>query len=129
VRGHELTTRAELFRDEPDHPRAHEEYYKIQLGPLQTLSSPILAGRWKRVTFLYTTGELFQRAETLNDLVVRQEEREILWRSLRDRALRSGQYKTQDLPEMALDPLLLAMLGELNKLNKLEEDRGRYETD
>ena len=129
MRGHELTTRAELFRDEPDHPRAHEEYYKIQLGPLQTLSRPILAGKWKRVTFLYTTGELFHRAETLNDLVVRQEEREILWRSLRDRAMRSGQYKTQDLPEMALDPLLLAMLGELNKLNKLAEDQGSYNLD
>jgi hypothetical protein len=127
VRGHELTTRAELFRDEPDHPRAHEEYYKIQLGPLQSLSTPILAGRWKRLTFLYTTGELFQRAHTLNDLVVRQEEREILWRSLRDRALRTGQYKTQDLPEMALDPLLLAMLGELNKMNKLAEGQGRYD--
>src|SRR3989304_3044887 len=33
VRGHELTTRAELLRDEPDHPRAREEYYKLQLGP------------------------------------------------------------------------------------------------
>src|SRR5512135_2399085 len=32
VRGHELTTRAELLKDEPDHPRAHEEYYKIELG-------------------------------------------------------------------------------------------------
>lgn len=29
VRGHELVTRAQLFRDEPDHPRAKEEYYKI----------------------------------------------------------------------------------------------------
>ena len=26
VRGHELTTRGELLRDEADHPRAHEEY-------------------------------------------------------------------------------------------------------
>ena len=29
VRGHELTTRGELLRDETDHPRANEEYYKI----------------------------------------------------------------------------------------------------
>ena len=26
VRGHELTVRAQLFRDEPDHPRASVEY-------------------------------------------------------------------------------------------------------
>ena len=45
VRGNELTTRAELLRDEPDHPRAREEYYKIQLGPLQMLPQPILARR------------------------------------------------------------------------------------
>src|SRR5512133_1325515 len=70
VRGQELTTRAELLRDEPDHPRAREEYYKIQLGPLMTLTRPILAGRWRRITFLYTTGERWGRARTVNDLVV-----------------------------------------------------------
>jgi hypothetical protein len=32
VRGHELTTRRELFRDEPDHPRSSEEYYKDPIG-------------------------------------------------------------------------------------------------
>src|SRR5512147_3081845 len=35
VRGKELTTRAELLRDEPDHPHAREEYYKVQLGALE----------------------------------------------------------------------------------------------
>ncbi len=29
VRGHELTTRGELLKDEAEHPRAKEEYYKI----------------------------------------------------------------------------------------------------
>src|SRR5512137_1965128 len=41
VHGHELTTRAELLHNEPDHPRAREEYYKIQLGPLERLPRPI----------------------------------------------------------------------------------------
>jgi hypothetical protein len=111
VRGHELTTRAELFRDEPDHPRAGEEYYKLQLGPVKSLQQPILAGRWKRLTFLYTTGELFQKAKAIEDLVVHQEEREILWRSLRERALHSGQYRADDLPELMIDPTLLALFG------------------
>ena len=126
VRGYEMTTRAELFRDEPDHPRAREEYYKIQLGPVQPLARPILAGRWKRVTFLYTTGERMQQANTINDLVVRQEDRAILWRSLRERALRSGQYQTQELPEFPLDPVLMAMLGDLNKL---AEGSASYQVD
>ena len=116
VRGFEMTTRADLFRDQPDHPRAREEYYKIQLGPLQPLPQPILAGRWKRVTFLYTTGERLSQAKTINDLVVRQEDRAVLWRSLRERALRSGQYRASELPEFPLDPMLMVMLGDLNKM-------------
>src|SRR5512135_18850 len=70
VRGHELTTRAELLRDEPDHPRAGEEYYKIQLGTLERLDQAVRADRWKRLTFLYTTGEYLLGARSLNDLVV-----------------------------------------------------------
>lgn len=111
VRGHELTTRAELLRDEPDHPRAREEYYKVQLGPLETLPRPILAGRWRRVTFLYSTGALLNCAQTINDLVVRSEERDVLWRSLRERALQSQQYHAADLPDLALDPAILALFG------------------
>ena len=68
LRGAELTARAELLRDEPDHPRAREEYYKMQLGPLERLPQPILARRWRRITFLYTTGDLLLRARTVNDL-------------------------------------------------------------
>src|SRR5512143_1389751 len=75
VRGHELTTRGELFKDEADHPRAHEEYYRIQLGALEPLPRPILSTAWKRVTFFYTTGEYLLKAESLNDLVVDADER------------------------------------------------------
>src|SRR5512141_1909051 len=103
VRGHELTTRAELLKDEADHPRAREEYYKLQLGGLERLPQPIVADRWKRLTFLYTTGEYLHRAETLNDLVVTADERVLLWRSLRERALNATLYKT-NLPEAELPP-------------------------
>ena len=111
LRGHELTTRLGLFKDEPDHPRAHEEYYRLQVGPLQRLPRPIEAGRWRRVTFLYTTGLHLSRAHTVNDLVVRSEEREVLWRSLRERAMATSRYQADDLPENALDPLVLEFLG------------------
>jgi hypothetical protein len=122
VRGQELTTRGELFRDEPDHPRANEEYYKIQIGPLQQLPRPILAGGWKRVTFLYTTGELFSDAETINDLVVKSDERKLLWQSLRERALQMDQYQASELPDFDLDPMILAMLGDIDKINELPGD-------
>jgi hypothetical protein len=115
LRGRELVTRRELFRDEPDHSRANEEYFKLALGPLQTLPVPLLAGKWKRITFLYTTGERFMAARQIDELVVQSEERAGLWRILRERALQTGLYQAAELPELDLDPLLLAMLGELSK--------------
>lgn len=114
VRGHELTTRRELIRDEPDHPHAGDEYYKIQLGPLQPRSEPIKAEKWKRITFLYTTGQLFNRARIINDLVVRSEERQILWRNLRDRVSQSNPYlKKEEESAILTDPALLEFFGPL----------------
>jgi hypothetical protein len=111
VRGHELTTRAELLRDEADHPRAREEYYKVQLGALEKLDDPILADQWKRITFLYTTGEYLLNAKSVNDLVVQSDERQLLWRSLRERAENEQLYKV-NLPEADIPPeVLMALLG------------------
>ncbi len=66
--GHELTTRRQLFPDQPDHPRADEAYYKIQLGPLQQRAHPIVSLRWRRILFLHTTWDRFQDATEINDL-------------------------------------------------------------
>ena len=111
VRGHELTTRSELLKDEADHPRAREEYYKIQIGALEKLSQPITTDKWKRLTFLYTTGEYLLNATTLNDLVVAGDERQLLWQSLRERAENEQLYKV-GLPEVDIPPeVLIALLG------------------
>jgi hypothetical protein len=111
VRGHELTTRGELLKDEANHPRAREEYYKIQIGGLEKLKEPVVAEKWKRITFLYTTGEYLLKAKRLNDLVVDGDERLVLWRSLRERAENHQLYKT-DLPEVDIPPeVLIALLG------------------
>ena len=122
ARGHELTTRGELLRDEKDHPRAHEEYFKIQLGGLEKLREPIKTDKWKRLTFLYSTGEYFLNAKILNDLVVQNEEREILWKNLRERAENEQLYKV-NLPEAELPPeVLMALLG-------IKEMESYYSTD
>ena len=111
VRGHELTTRAELLKDEADHPRAGEEYFRIQLGALERLAEPILADKWRRLTFLYTTGEYLLRARTLNELVVDSAEREWLWHSLMERAQGEQSYRA-DIPELDLPPdTLMELLG------------------
>jgi hypothetical protein len=112
VRGHELTTRAELLHDEADHPRAVEEYYKIQIGPLEQLPVPILSEKWRRITFFYTTGEYLLNARTIHELLVQSGERELLWQSLRERAGQSASYQSGDLPGLEVDPALLtALLG------------------
>ncbi|TAK14123.1 MAG: hypothetical protein EPO32_02965 [Anaerolineae bacterium] len=113
VTGHELATRIDLFKEEPDHPRALEEYFKIQIGPMVSLPRPIPAAEWKRITFLYTTGERLLAAETLNDLTVYDDERTLLWRALRERAIERQSYETADLPEFPIPPEILALLGML----------------
>jgi hypothetical protein len=68
VRGHELARRRDLFPGEPDHPRADEAYYKLQLGPLIELELPIYSLRWRRITFIETSWDRFSAAEEINDL-------------------------------------------------------------
>jgi hypothetical protein len=85
-----------------------EEYYKIQVGALEPLEQPILAETWRRITFLYTTGEYLLRARTINDLVVQSGERQLLWQALRERAEQG--YSIQELPGMDLPDEVPAIL-------------------
>lgn len=111
VKGFELTTRAALFRDAPDHPRANEEYFKIQIGDLCALDQPILADKWRRITFFYTTGLSLKNASSVRDLVVSGEERLLLWNKLRERMeqdqTHSNQSSVQDFNAWNLDFLKL----------------------
>jgi hypothetical protein len=93
VKGNELVTRADLFKEDVEHPRANDLYFKLQLGPLERLPAPIQAGKWKRITFFYTTGEYLNRSQVISDLIVQDAERETLWMALRER---SQQWETQD---------------------------------
>jgi hypothetical protein len=68
VRGHELRLRRDLLPDQPDHPRADQAYYAMQLGPLERLEPPIISLRWRRITFIETTWDRFQMAQEINEL-------------------------------------------------------------
>jgi hypothetical protein len=86
VQGFELLKRRELLREEMDHSRSDEPYFKVQLGPLRRLARPIVSDRWRRFTFLYTTGELLLQAREIKDLrVASTENRRRIWRILRER--------------------------------------------
>jgi hypothetical protein len=118
VLGHELTTRGALLKEEVDHPRANDEYYKIQLGPVVQLEKPILAKHWRRITFFYTTGEYLLTADTINDLVVQSEDRKVLWKALRDRASQDQIYYPDQLDSVDVDPTVLAALLGISELEE-----------
>lgn len=63
-----ITTRCELLPDEPDHPRANERYYRIEIGPLAHLPLPVPAGRLRRITFIMTTYGQLRYARDVNEL-------------------------------------------------------------
>lgn len=69
VRGHELVRRIDLFPEQPDHARAQEAYFKIQLGPLQRLQRPIPSSKWRRISFIQTTGDRLLHALDVSELV------------------------------------------------------------
>lgn len=68
--GHELVRRIDLLPHEPNHPRAQEIYYQVQLGPLKQLARPIVSLQWRRILFLHTTWDRFEAAVEINDLML-----------------------------------------------------------
>jgi very-short-patch-repair endonuclease len=71
--------RRDLLPDEPDHPRADDEYYKFELGPLARLPYPIPSRRLRRITFIPTTLKRLLSAQEINDLWLGHEVEERLW--------------------------------------------------
>ena len=87
VRGHELAARRDLLPDEADHPHADHVYYKVQIGHLLELPHPVPSRRWRRLTFILTTGERLFAAWEINDLVIGSHEGDLMWRALKEAGL------------------------------------------
>jgi hypothetical protein len=68
VLGYRLALRRELLPEEPDHPRAAERYYRLELGRLLPLTPPLPARRLRRVTFIATSWGHVRRAADVNEL-------------------------------------------------------------
>jgi hypothetical protein len=83
VRGHELAQRVDLIPDEPDHKRANELYYKLQLGESETRTPPIRSKRARRILYLWTNWDKFSTAHEWNDLYVRTPAHDKLYEALR----------------------------------------------
>lgn len=129
VLGHELVKRIDLLQDEPEHPQAQQEYYKIQLGALHQLSKPILADEWRRITFFYTTGEYLNKANTIRDLIVSAEERAFLWKALHERSTQGQNYVAPGFPEIDLDPQIISMLLGIKEAEETYRSKDMNQTD
>ncbi len=82
IERYRLVRRMDLFPDQPDHPRAQELYYRVELGPLESLPRPIPSLKLRRVTFIMTTLSRLLSAQEINDLWLRTTARDRLWRAL-----------------------------------------------
>jgi len=87
VRGHELARRVDLIPEEPNHARANELYYMLQLGETETREPPIVSKRGRRVLFLWTNWEKFSQAREWNDLYLRTPAHDKLYDALKSDGL------------------------------------------
>jgi hypothetical protein len=68
VRRYRIAARRELLPAEPEHPRADERYYRVEIGPLEALPLPVPAERLRRVSFIGTTFGQLRRARDVAEL-------------------------------------------------------------
>ena len=78
----ETLLRRDLLPDEPNHPRADDEYLRVDLGPLQRLPHPIPSRAWKRITFIVTHWAQIERAWDVSDLFEANALEKGLWKAL-----------------------------------------------
>jgi hypothetical protein len=82
IRAYRLVRRVTLLPDEADHPRAQESYFKIEIGPLQTLDAPVISEKLRRITFISTSLEQLLHAREIRELWHKPSYRETLWRAV-----------------------------------------------
>jgi len=87
INGCSTVRRRELLPDQPDHPRANNEYYRLDVGNLQRLTRPIVSQRGRFMVFIPTTWEKFQRAEEINDLFHESPLEDKLYEGLKGRGI------------------------------------------
>jgi len=60
--------RRTLLPDDPNHPRANQMYYRLELGDLQERFEPIYSRRRRQIVFIPTVWRKFRTALEINDL-------------------------------------------------------------
>lgn len=102
IKGYHIVCRRELLPDEADHPRRDDLYYKIEIGPLQRLPTPIPSRKLRRITFILTTLSHLYRAQEINDLWLKEKGNAPLDRAFR---LREDAWITFDANSHVTPPI------------------------
>lgn len=118
TRRYQLLMRAELLPEECNHPRAHDYYYRVEIGSLQHLERPVPARSYHRITFIHTTLERLLTADDVLDLFRRSDPFEQLWGALREHNLRP--LKNRLVGDCVIDITLRARGGYLG-INCVED--------
>ena len=123
-RGHELVRRIDLFPNQVDHPRAADYYYKIALGPLQKMDTPIVSLHWRRITFIHTTWDRFQDAREINDLLIEGGEYvDRIYAALKERGIWvERNYRTREEPFAYSTPLSIKCRNGIVDITRSEID-------
>ena len=72
-KGVELLYRRDLLPQEPNHPRANDAYYKIQLGTINPYVPPVKNTSRRTISFVYTTWDRFVNATQIRDLYSKED--------------------------------------------------------
>ncbi len=108
--------RVELLPDEPNHARADQTYYKLELGEVRPLPHPIPSRCWRRIVFIPTTLERLHRAQEINDLFCTSPIEDVLYSAAREAGLEvERQFFTHEGETgYMLDMAILCSDGKLN---------------
>ena len=79
--------RQELFPEEQTNAKSNKRYYRVDLEPLQRLSSPIVSRKSRKIVFIPTTWEKFANACEINDLFDDSPLEDRLWAAFRERQI------------------------------------------
>jgi hypothetical protein len=111
TRRYRLLTRRELLPHEPDHPRAEEYYYRVELGPFQRLQPVLPSTTLRRITFIHTTLDRLLHAQDVRELFAPDDAFLKLWHALRANRLRP--LKNRLVDDRPVDITLRARGGNL----------------
>lgn len=88
VKGIVVVKRIKLFPDEPEHPRAKQNYYQLNLGQIRRLPRPIPSRRWRRIVHIPSTYDKLMSAQEINDLYETSPLEDTLYRALKRKKIK-----------------------------------------